>query len=120
MQSVTSFGADRQLASNLEAPRRLRAAATAISLFLAAPAFASQATTADLLGKKICWDNGLISTYSPGGKYYSTYAGNGTWRATSVGVEIHAEHYSGFFDADKKPDGSFYSGTEHAAGHYCK
>jgi len=94
--------------------------AVAISLVFAAPALATEATTADLSGKKICWDNGLVSTYFPGGKYYSTLAGNGTWRATSAGIEIHAEHFAGLFDADKKPDGTFYSGTEHAGGKYCK
>ena len=94
--------------------------AVAISLVFTAPALAAQATAADLSGKKICWDNGLVSTYFPGGKYYSTLAGNGTWRATSAGIEIHAEHWSGFFDADKKADGTFYSGTEHSGGKYCK
>ena len=94
--------------------------AVAIFLVFTPPASAAQATTADLSGKKICWENGLVSTYFPGGKYYSTIAGNGTWRVTSIGIEVHAEHWSGYFDADKKPDGTFYSGTERANGKYCK
>ena len=74
----------------------------------------------DLVGKKICWDNGNVGSYLAGGKYSSTMAGTGTWRATAVGIELHAEHYSGYQDVDKRPDGTFYSGLEHGAGHYCK
>lgn len=40
--------------------------AVAFSLVFTAPALAAQATTADLSGKKFCWDNELISTYFPG------------------------------------------------------
>jgi len=95
-------------------------AAVAIDLLFTAASFAVPATTADLSGKKICWDNGNVGSYLAGGKYSSTMAGTGSWRATAVGIELHAEHYSGYQDVDKRPDGTFYSGLEHGAGHYCK
>jgi hypothetical protein len=103
-------------------PRRMSSFGSAIAIFLAltASALAAPVTTADLAGKKICWDYGLISTFFPGGKYYANMAGNGTWRVTSVGVEIRAEHYNGIYDIDKQADGTLKSATKHASGKYCK
>ena len=103
-------------------PRRVSSigSAIAISVALTVSALAASVTTADLSGKKICWDYGLISTFFPGGKYYANMAGNGTWRVTSVGVEIRAEHYNGIYDIDKQPDGTLKSATKHASGKYCK
>ena len=94
--------------------------AVVLPLFAAAPVLAAPVTAAELTGKKICWDNGLISTFLPGGKYFSNMAGNGTWQVTSVGVEIHAEHYSGIYEVDRQPDGSLKSANKHASGVYCK
>jgi hypothetical protein len=103
-------------------PRRLSSigSAIAISVALTVSALAASVTTADLSGKKICWDYELISTFFPGGKYYANMAGNGTWRVTSVGVEIRAEHYNGIYDIDKQPDGTLKSATKHASGKYCQ
>jgi hypothetical protein len=94
--------------------------AVAISLVFTASAFPAPVTTADLSGKKICWDYGLISTFFPGGKYYANMAGNGAWRVTSVGVEIRAEHYNGIYDIDQQPDGTLKSATKYSSGRYCK
>jgi hypothetical protein len=94
--------------------------AVAISLVFTTSAFPTPVTTTDLSGKKICWDYGLISTFFPGGKYYANMAGNGTWRVTSVGVEIRAEHYNGIYDIDQQPDGTLKSATKHSSGRYCK
>ena len=98
----------------------LIALVAAISLVFTASAFPAPVTTADLSGKTICWDYGLISTFCPGGKYYANMAGNGTWRVTSVGVEIRAEHWNGIYDIDKQPDGTLKSLTKHSSGRYCK
>jgi hypothetical protein len=93
--------------------------AAAMPLIIAS-AFSAPVTSADLSGKKICWDYGLVSTFFPGGKYYANMAGNGTWRVTSVGVEIRAEHYNGIYDIDKQPDGTLKSATKHSSARYCK
>ena len=91
-------------------------------LFLAfvSAAMAKPATEADLKGKKICWSNGNISSFLSGGKYSSPMIGDGTWSVTANGVEIHAQHWSGYLDVDKLPDGTFQSGVEKAVGKYCK
>jgi hypothetical protein len=96
------------------------ASTVAIFVIVTAEALAAPATTADLSGKKICWDNGNVGTYSAGGKYSSTMVGTGTWRVTSVGIELHTQGYSGYQDVDKRPDGTFNSALEHGGGHYCK
>ena len=93
--------------------------AALICPFFAVSAFAVSVTATDLSGKKICWDDGLVATFSPGGKYLSNKSGAGTWRATSVGVQLHTEHYSGLYDIDKQPDGTLKSVTRHSNGHYC-
>jgi hypothetical protein len=87
--------------------------------FFAVSAFAGSVTATELSGKKICWDDGLVATFLPDGKYHSNKSGEGTWRVTSVGVQLHTEHYSGLYDIDKQPDGTFKSLTRHANAHYC-
>jgi hypothetical protein len=82
-------------------------------------------TPADLSGKKFCWGDGDIMTFSPGGKFSSTRYGDGTWRFTSVGVELHATHIiKNLFDIEKLPDGSFTKTDGYAdswaTGKYCK
>jgi hypothetical protein len=93
--------------------------AIAISMVFTASAFPTPVTTADLSGKKICWDDGLVGTFSPSGKYQSSRSGAGTWLVNSVGVQIRTERYSGLYDIDKQPDGTFKSLTRHSSGHYC-
>ena len=87
---------------------------------LLSPATAEMATTADLSGRKICWDNGNISSFFADGKYSSPVLGNGTWSATTKGVEIHADAGGVLLDVDKQPDGTFKSRVEHASGKYCE
>jgi len=87
---------------------------------LLSPVTAEMATTADLSGKKICWDNGNISSFFADGKYSSPVLGNGTWSASSKGVEIHADAGGVLLDVDRQPDGTFKSRVEHAAGKYCE
>jgi hypothetical protein len=98
----------------------LFAATSALVFCLASPAMAKLATAAELSGKKICWDNGNISSFLPGGKYSSPMIGDGTWSATASGVAITAQRWSGMLDVDKQPDGTFKSSVEKATGKYCK
>jgi hypothetical protein len=65
-------------------------AVLAIAATLPFDAFARPVAAADLSGKSICWNNGDKQTYSPGGKFTSTRWGEGTWRVTAHGVQIHA------------------------------
>jgi hypothetical protein len=65
-------------------------AALAITATAPFEAFARPVTAADLSGKSICWNDGDRQTYSPGGKFSSTRWGEGTWRVTAHGVQIHA------------------------------
>jgi hypothetical protein len=94
---------------------------------LLSPAIARSVTSADLSGKKICWNNGDVETYYAGGKYNSTGYGDGTWAVTAAGVEIKAQS-SWAADVEKLADGTFASDiaegnggkTLHFSGHYCK
>jgi hypothetical protein len=97
----------------------LAAGSTLASLFLSS-AMATSATTADLEGKKICWDSGNISSFITGGKYSSPAIGDGTWSITAQGVEIKTPYLSAILDIDKLPDGTFKSNLEKAAGKYCE
>ena len=65
-------------------------AALATAATLPFDALARPVTVADLSGKSICWNDGDKQTYSPGGKFSSTRWGEGTWRMTAHGVQIHA------------------------------
>jgi hypothetical protein len=80
----------------------------ATALASVSAALAAPVTAADLTGKKICWDNGNVSTFLPGGKFSSNRSGNGTWAMTAGGVETHTEHWSGVSaNFEKMPDGTF-------------
>ena len=96
------------------------------SVLLLSTAIARPVTTADLLGKKICWANGNTVTYLPGGKQISTMGGEGTWRVTAIGVEVKTQAFSNIFDDQILPDGTYTSDTDfggqtfHNTGHVCK
>ena len=65
-------------------------AALAIAAIFPLHAFARPVIAADLAGRSICWQDGDKQTYSPDGKFSSTRWGEGTWRVTAHGVQIHA------------------------------
>jgi hypothetical protein len=65
-------------------------ATVAMAAIFPLDALARPVTVADLSGKTICWNDGDKQSYSPGGKFSSTRWGNGTWRVTAHGVQIHA------------------------------
>jgi hypothetical protein len=89
------------------------------------PVSAKSVSQAEWSGKALCWDNGNVARFLAGGKYSSTMIGDGTWRLTANGVEIHGQTWSGMLDLEKLPDGTFQSvqeggGRVPATGKYCK
>lgn len=97
------------------------------SFLLLSTAIARQVTTADLSGKKICWNDGGVETYYAGGKYSGSGYGDGTWAVTAAGVEVRAKTGSWAADIEKLADGTFssavvpYGGqTWRFTGQYCK
>lgn len=99
----------------------MRTLLVATAMLVATAAWASQVTTADLSGHKICWSSGVVSTYAPGGGYTSgTLAGPGTWAITNGGVTIYGSAWSGFVDIDKLANGTFKSDHLGGVGKYCK
>ncbi len=94
--------------------------ASVLSLALYSSATANPVTAKDLSGKKICWSNGNISTFSSGGKYSSPIVGEGTWSMTSIGIQLRTTGFVGILDIDKQPDGTFKSTLEKSVGNYCK
>jgi hypothetical protein len=89
-------------------------------------AIAKPVTSADLSGKKICWNNGDVETYSAGGKYNSARAGDGTWAVSGAGVGIKSQIYNWAEDIEKLADGTFsrdfvaHGQSFHHTGQYCK
>jgi hypothetical protein len=100
------------------------ATASIVSLALVSGAQAAGVTSADFSGKRICWDNGSTSTYSPGGKYSNNMSGEGTWAVTPAGLSIHTDKYDYVAIVKKMPDGSFHAEISGAGmttvGKYCK
>jgi hypothetical protein len=85
-----------------------------------APACASHVTAKDLVGRKICWPNGNVSTFGAGGKYSSPMVGEGSWSMSPGGVALQTAKFNGVLDIDKQPDGTFNSSREGGVGKYCK
>ena len=94
--------------------------ASVLSLGLYSSATANPVTAKELSGKKICWSNGNVSTFGPGGKYSSPIVGEGTWAVTSIGIQLRTTQFTGILDIDKQPDGTFKSTLEKSVGNYCK
>ena len=91
-----------------------------LAICLLGSASASPVTAKDLVGKKICWDNGNVSTFGAGGKYSSPVVGQGTWSIGTGGVALQTAGFNGLLDIDKQPDGTFKSQRESGTGKYCK
>lgn len=104
------------------------AAGIGLSLLLLSlsSATARPVTSADLVGKQICWSHGDNQTYYPGGKYSSTGGGDGTWVLTSAGIEVKASIWIWSGAIEILPDKSLtldwiHDGQTHRyIGHYCK
>jgi hypothetical protein len=110
----------------MRTPLSVVAASLGLSFLLLSPAIARPVASADLSGKKICWNDGDVQTYYPGGKYSSPQNGDGTWAVTAAGVEFKAQDATWSADIEKLADGTFTGDialigrTKHSIGHYCK
>lgn len=106
-------------------PRNLLLIVSA-SAFIAGLSAASAAgvSSADLSGKKICWGNGSVSSYGPGGKYSNTMTGDGTWSLSGSHLHIHTASYDYVVTVQKAPDGTFQAENTAAnlktTGKYCQ
>jgi hypothetical protein len=80
--------------SDMRKPLSAVAITVGFSLLLLSPAIARPVTSADLSGKKICWNTGDVENYYAGGKYSSPSWGDGTWVVTAAGVEIKSTVWS--------------------------
>ncbi len=94
--------------------------ASALAVLHLSAAMGSPVTANDITGKKICWDNGNISTFNPGGHYSSPVVGEGTWAVTASGVALYTAGFNGILDIDKQPGGIFKSQREGGVGRYCR
>jgi hypothetical protein len=61
------------------------------SLTFVCCAAARPATTEDLTGRTICYNNGMIATYFSDESLENSVTGKGTWKVTSSGVQITAD-----------------------------
>jgi hypothetical protein len=91
----------------MRAPISLFAVSVSVSFLLSSSAGATAATSADLSGKKFCWNDGGTEDYRADGKYSSTHDGEGTWEVTQKGVQISTNQISGLADMQKLSDGTF-------------
>lgn len=92
--------------------------AFAVFLVSVCSAMARPATTKDLAGRKICWDNGETSIYVSGGKWENS--SHGAWRVTPAGLEIHSETFDGILSVEIQDDGTILDATYNIAGKFCK
>ena len=100
------------------------AATVIVSLAYLSPAQAASATSADFVGKTICWGGGSISSYGAGGKYSNNLTGEGTWSMSKGGLHIHTDRYDYVASVQKLPDGTFHAVIPtmniKTDGKYCK
>jgi hypothetical protein len=99
-------------------------AGSVLSFAYFSAALAAPVNSADLSGKKICWNNGSVSSYGKGGKYANNMSGEGTWSLTAGGVHIHTDRYDYVASMQKLPDGTFQAVVAAAniktTGKYCQ
>jgi hypothetical protein len=90
---------------------------------------AAPVTADDLAGKRICWSDGTVETYSRDGTMSGTDYGEGTWKITGTQFQIKYKKYKSAVvgDFQKLDNGTFtYSGIlpEYGkwtgTGTYCK
>jgi len=97
--------------------------ASVVSFTLLSAALAAPVTSADLSGKKICWNNGSVSSYGAGGRYSNNMTGEGTWSMAGGGVHIHTDRYDYVAIMQKSADGTFQAEIAAAniksTGKYC-
>jgi hypothetical protein len=70
-------------------------------------AMAAPVTDADLRGKKICWNNGVIGTFGKDGSLDSNRAGHGTWSLSGEQLTLIGNNGSSV-DTITKEGGTFH------------
>ena len=103
-------------------PKRLSSLGSAFGFSLAfvCCAAARPATTEDLAGRTICYNNGMKATYFSDGRLENSVTGKGTWKVTSDGVRINAERYTGTEDFEINPEGTISVPSFGFIGKDCK
>jgi hypothetical protein len=110
----------------MRTPLSIVAVSLSVSFLLSSPATATPVNSADLSGKKFCWNDGGTENYYADGRYSSTRDGEGTWVITGKGVQISTNQISGLADMQKLSDGTFTATwlvkgkPETWTGHYCE
>lgn len=91
-----------------------------------AEASAAPVTSADLAGKKFCWNGGGTENYYANRRYVSSVDGVGTWEIVTNGVLIKTNQITGLANMQKLPHGNFTSTwivngkPKTWTGRYCK
>jgi hypothetical protein len=68
------------------------------------------ATEKDLVGKKICWDNGRTGIFAANGQFTNERGHHTSWLVTEPGVVKVGDRYTQYLIL---PDGSFYNHWYH-------
>jgi hypothetical protein len=77
-------------------------------------AIAAAVTDADLRGKKICWNTGIISTFGKDGSIDSNRSGHGTWRLSGDQLTLIMANGNSVETITK--DGGSFHRTRRASG----
>jgi hypothetical protein len=91
-----------------------------LSLAFVLGAMARPATVKDLAGRTICYSNGMKATYFRGGKYANNVIGNGTWRVTSVDLQLDTERAHEVIVVEIQPDHTILLPVLSLTGKDCK
>lgn len=81
---------------------------TAADAQLGRPTKSRPVTANDLVGKKICWDDGGISMFAADGQFINKRGRRLVWLVTEPGV---VKIGNGYRQLEMLPDGSFYRHT---------
>ena len=81
---------------------------TAANAQLGRPTKSRPVTANDLVGKKICWDDGGISMFAANGQFINKRGRRLVWLVTEPGV---VKIGNGYRQLEMLPDGSFYRHT---------
>lgn len=104
----------------------LAAIGVGVLSLLSSPAVVTPVASADLSGKKFCWNGGGRENYYADGKYVSSVDGIGTWVIVKHGVLIKTNQITGLANMQKLTGGRFTSTwivdgkPETWTGHYCR
>jgi hypothetical protein len=86
----------------------IRAAFLGMVLVESVAALADPVSDADIRGKKICWTDGIISTYGKDGSFDSNRSGHGTWTLAGDRLTVIAANGAGESQITKE-NGTFHT-----------